>query len=130
MRTLEEVNAILKHHLEVAVNEVEPKPPTDGNWVAWQYEFNKNKKKHAKERERLTLMRNYLERVSPENIAANHKRLSDQIHKLEETWRQHSATFPSSMTSTVFQKRKKQYEKETELTKLRKQLKEVSWLIS
>lgn len=128
MKTLEEVNEILKHHIEVAIDEVEPSPPVDGDWDKFNKQLERNKRAYAKEHKRLLLMRNYLERVTPENVAANHKRLSDKIQRIEQRWKDHSASL-GYVTETVLKKRKREYEKETNLPKLKKQLKEISWLV-
>jgi hypothetical protein len=129
VRTLDEVNSILKHHNEVAINEDAPYLKDFECINDWQKAHNKYKKRHAKERERLTLMRNYLERVSPEGIAANYNRVNDQVNKLERVWREHEKTL-GYLTSTVLAARKKQFYQETGLPKLKRQLKELSWLIN
>ena len=120
MKTLEEVNELIEGHLRWSKQQ-----DTSRDRLIPKDEYKKvlrQRKAWAKEYKRLLTMRNYLERVSPEMIAVTHKRTSDQINKLEASWEDHSKTL-GALTSTVVKARRKQFEKETELPKLKKQLK-------
>lgn len=127
MKTLEEVNEMIENHLCWSKQQDTSR---DGLIPKDEYkEVLRQRKAWAKEYKRLLLMRNYLERVSPEMIAATHKRISDLINRLESSWGGHAKTF-GALTSTVVKARRKQFEKETKLPKLKKQLKETSWIIN